>query len=73
MKIVQQTIASLGPPTWMEPLERPYGSAVIARWRHLNGRLRISTADAKWDGDRIVIISAFDDAALQAKQLGLAE
>jgi len=28
-------------------LEQPYGSAaVIARWRHLNGRLRISTADA---------------------------
>jgi len=47
MKIVQQTIASLGSPTWIEPLERPYGSAaVIARWRHLNGRLRISTADA---------------------------
>ncbi len=32
MKIVQQTIASLGSPTWIEPLERPYGSAaVIAR------------------------------------------
>jgi len=47
MKIVQQTIASLGSPTWIEPLERPDGSAlVIARWRHLNGRLRISTADA---------------------------
>jgi AraC family transcriptional regulator len=47
MKIVQQTIASLGSPTWIEPLERPYGSAlVIARWRHLNGRLLISTADA---------------------------
>ena len=47
MKIVQQTIASLGSPMWIEPLERPYGSAaVIARWRHLNGRLRISTADA---------------------------
>ena len=47
MKIVQQTIASLGAPLWIEPLERPDGSAaVIARWRHLNGRLRISTADA---------------------------
>src|SRR6266446_8161823 len=47
MKIVQQTIASLGSPMWIEPLERPYGSAaVIARWRHLNGHLRISTADA---------------------------
>jgi AraC family transcriptional regulator len=47
MKIVQQTIASLGAPIWIEPLERPYGSAaVIAQWRHLNGRLRISTADA---------------------------
>jgi len=47
MKIVQQTIASLGSPMWIEPLERPYGSAaVIARWRHINGRLRISTADA---------------------------
>src|SRR6266481_4299609 len=47
MKIVQQTIASLGSPMWIEPLEQPYGStAVIARWRHLNGRLRISTADA---------------------------
>ena len=47
MKIVQQTIASLGSPMWIEPLERPYSSAaVIARWRYLNGRLRISTADA---------------------------
>jgi AraC family transcriptional regulator len=47
MKIVQQTIASLGSPMWIEPLGPPYGSAaVIARWRHLNGRLRISTADA---------------------------
>ena len=47
MKIVQQTIASLGSPMWIEPLGKPYPSgAVIARWRHLNGRLRISTADA---------------------------
>jgi hypothetical protein len=27
----------------------------------------------KWDGDRLVVISAFWDAALQAKQLGLAQ
>ncbi len=47
MKIVQQTIASLGSPIWIERLEQPYSStAVIARWRHLNGSLRISTADA---------------------------
>jgi AraC family transcriptional regulator len=47
MKIVQQTIASLGSPMWIERLEQPYSStAVIARWRHLNGRLRISAADA---------------------------
>ena len=47
MKIVQQTIASLGAPIWIERLKRPDGSAaVIARWQHLNGRLRISTADA---------------------------
>src|SRR5882762_2706804 len=47
MKIIQQTIASLGSPMWIEPLERPYRSAaVIARWRYLNGHLRISTADA---------------------------
>jgi AraC-like DNA-binding protein len=47
MKIVQQTIASLGSPVWIEPLDRPHGSAaVIARWRHINGRLRIATADA---------------------------
>jgi hypothetical protein len=26
----------------------------------------------KWDGDRLIIISAFFDATLQAKQLGLA-
>jgi hypothetical protein len=26
----------------------------------------------KWDGDRLIIISAFYDADLQAKQLGLA-
>src|SRR6266481_2485462 len=47
MKIVQQTIASLGSPMWIERLEQPGSStAVIARWRHLNGCLRISTADA---------------------------
>src|SRR4030081_2201071 len=47
MKIVQQTIASLGSPVWIEPLDRPHGSAaVIARWRHVNARLRLSTADA---------------------------
>ena len=47
MKVVQQTIASLGSPIWIEPLERSYGTAaVIARWRHVNGRLRIATADA---------------------------
>src|ERR1700732_1316971 len=47
MKVVQQTIASLGSPMWIEPLERPGGSAaVIARWQYVNGRLRISTADA---------------------------
>jgi hypothetical protein len=27
----------------------------------------------KWDGDRLIIISAFWNAALQAKQIGLAE
>ena len=26
----------------------------------------------KWDGDRLIIISAFWDAAVQAKQIGLA-
>src|SRR5712671_2468998 len=47
MKIVQQTIASLGSPVWIEPLDRSRGSAaVIARWRHINGRLQIATADA---------------------------
>jgi AraC family transcriptional regulator len=47
MKIVEQTIASLDSPMWIERLGQPYSStAVIARWRHLNGRLRISTADA---------------------------
>jgi AraC family transcriptional regulator len=47
MKIVQQTIASLGSPMWIEPLEQPDRSAaVIARWRDLNGRLQIATADA---------------------------
>ena len=27
----------------------------------------------KWDGDRLIIISAFYDAAVQAKQLGLSQ
>src|SRR4029077_3120001 len=47
MKVVQQTIASLGSPMWIERLEQDHSStAVIARWRHVNGRLQISTADA---------------------------
>jgi hypothetical protein len=28
--------------------------------------------ECKWDGDQLIVISAFSDAALQAKQLGLA-
>jgi ketosteroid isomerase-like protein len=28
---------------------------------------------SKWDGDRLIVISAFWDAALQAKQLGLGQ
>jgi ketosteroid isomerase-like protein len=28
---------------------------------------------SKWDGDRLIVISAFWDAALQARQLGLAQ
>ena len=46
MKVLQQTIASFGAPLWIKSLEQAYGSALIARWRHLNGRLQISTADA---------------------------
>src|SRR5580765_4481275 len=46
MEIVQQTIASLGSPAWIEPLDPPHGAAVIARWRHVNARLQIKTADA---------------------------
>ena len=46
-----------------------------------NGKVIVPTGKAfdvefgqttKWDGDRLIIISAFFDAALQAKQLGLA-
>jgi len=29
MKGVQQTIASLGSPIWIEPLERSYGTAAV--------------------------------------------
>jgi hypothetical protein len=47
MKVVQQTVASLGSPTWIEPLEQSDGTAaVIARWRPVSGRLQIATADA---------------------------
>jgi AraC family transcriptional regulator len=47
MKIVDQTIASLGSPMWIEPLGMPDRSgSVIARWRHVNAQLQIATADA---------------------------
>jgi AraC family transcriptional regulator len=47
MKIVDQTIASLGSPMWIEPLGMPDRSgSVIARWRHVNAHLQIATADA---------------------------
>jgi len=99
MKIVQQTIASLGSPMWIEPLEvyTPYpiqlGSGdwitVIPRATGTfrgqmdlpNGKVIAPTGKTfdvefgqttKWDGERLIIISAFWDAALQAKQLGLA-
>jgi hypothetical protein len=28
---------------------------------------------SKWDGDQLIVISAFWDAALQAKQIGIAQ
>jgi hypothetical protein len=28
---------------------------------------------SKWDGDRLIVVSAFSDAALQARQLGLSQ
>src|ERR1700745_3352387 len=46
-----------------------------------NGKVSATTGKAfdvefgqttKWDGDRLIVISAFYDAALQAQQLGLA-
>jgi hypothetical protein len=47
MKIVQQTIASLGYPTWIESLDGFHGrDALIARWRHGKARVGISQADA---------------------------
>jgi AraC family transcriptional regulator len=47
MKIVEQTIASLGYPSWIESLDRSHGrDAVIARWRHGSARVAISQADA---------------------------
>lgn len=47
MKIVEQTIASLGYPNWIESLDGSYGrDAVIARWRHGSARVAISEADA---------------------------
>jgi AraC family transcriptional regulator len=47
MKIIEQTITSLGYPSWIESLDRSHGrDAVIARWRHGSARVAISQADA---------------------------
>jgi hypothetical protein len=56
----------------------PLGDDVDGTVGHLDGGLIVKAFDiefgqtSRWDGDRLVVISAFWDSALQARQLGLA-
>jgi hypothetical protein len=64
------TVITRATGTFRGEMVLPNGKAIAPTGKAFDFEFGQTT---KWDGDRIVIISAFYDAALQAKQLGLAE
>jgi len=63
------TVITRATGTFRGQMVRPDGKVIAPTGKAFDVEFGQTT---KWDGDRIVIISAFWDTALQAKQLGLA-
>ena len=62
------TVVSRATGTFTGEMVLPNGKVIPATGKKFDVDLAQTT---KWDGDRLIIISAFWDAAVQAKQLGL--
>ena len=63
------TVVTHATGTFTEEMTRPDGTVIPPTGKAFDVELGQTT---KWDGDRLIWISAFWDSALQAKQLGLA-
>ena len=63
------TVITRATGTFREQMVLPSGKVITPTGKAFDVEFGQTT---KWDGDRLIIISAFWDAALQAKQLGLA-
>jgi hypothetical protein len=63
------TVITRATGTFREQMVLPSGKVITPTGKAFDVEFGQTT---KWDGDRLTIISAFWDAALQAKQLGLA-
>jgi hypothetical protein len=63
------TVVTRATGTFSGKMVLPNGKAIAPTGKAFDLEFGQTT---KWDGDRLIIISAFWDAALQAKQIGLA-
>ena len=63
------TVVTRATGTFRGEMKLPNGTVIAPTGRAFDVEFGQTT---KWDGDRLVVISAFFDTALQAKQLGLA-
>ena len=63
------TVATRATGTFSGAMVLPNGKVIAQTGKAFDVEFAQTT---KWDGDRLIIISAFLDAALQAKQIGLA-
>jgi ketosteroid isomerase-like protein len=64
------TVVTRATGTFIGEMPLPDGSVIPATGKAFDVEFGQTS---KWDGDRLIVISAFWDAALQAKQLGLAQ
>jgi hypothetical protein len=63
------TVVTRATGTFTGEMVLPNGKVIAPTGRAFDMEFGQTT---KWDGDRLIVISAFFDAALQAKQIGLA-
>ena len=63
------TVVTRATGTFSGEMVLPNGKVIVPTGKAFDVEFGQTT---KWDGDRLIIISAFLDAALQAKQIGLA-